>query len=333
MIFYEETFLIDEIIKPFDFLYHLEYYVIYPWIRNENELIRILEDKTGKVYKVSITQQVDNILDKLSLLVKARSEEIITKEDIVWIKQKISWCLGCMEDVNEFSIMVNEDPVLTVAMQNKFGRRDKSTPTLFEGMMNVVFSQNAQFSRIYSMAYNFCSLFGKKIELPEGTFYSFPTPNRISELSIEEIKKSKVGYRAKVIKEIATFFTNYHDALEQIDYWNDDEIKKYLMNIKGVGPYTVNLVMHVALRRLNKVHIDSFVKEIINTFYMNIENMSDEEIARFCEKRWGKNAGWVISILTTDTDIWAKKLGVKLNIRSGANIKNNKLNNEIKSIS
>ncbi|MDI9216418.1 DNA-3-methyladenine glycosylase family protein [Clostridium tertium] len=323
MNFFEEIFVISDIILPYDFKYHIEYYVIYPWITNRSELIRILEDDDGKVYKVAISQSLDNCDNRLNIIVNVRSNEVITGQAIDWIRETISRCLGLNENVTDFISIVNRDPILTAAIQNRYGRRDKSTPTLFEGMMNVIFSQNARFSRIYSMANNFCTMYGKKIELPEGTYYSFPTPYKISQLSIDEIKESKVGYRAKVIKEIANFFCENRNELKNVKYWDECKIEKFFSNINGVGPYTINLFLHVALRKLDKVHIDSYVREILNTFYLKDRHYDDEEMVDFCNKRWGKYSGSIISILTTDTEIWAESIGVKMNIKSGAAMKNN----------
>jgi len=321
---FERTTKIDRINSPFDFDYHLNYYVIYPWIRKENQLIRIIEDETGKLFKVAISQK--GSMHHPVLILKVSSKEKISDEDLEWVRNKISWCLGCEENVDEFICLIKQDPVLVAAMQNKWGRRNKSTPTLFEGMMNVICAQNIQFSRLYSMSYNLASMFGKKFELPDGIYYAFPTPEEICGLSLDEIKKSKVGYRAKIIKECACYLAEHKSEISDIYSWNDEAIKQFLTGIKGVGPYTANLVLSVAFRYPNKVHIDSFVKEILNTFYIKTENMDDKEIIDFCNKRWGKHAGWVISVLTTDTDEWASALGVNMSVKSGANIKHSKVN-------
>ncbi len=320
---YLEQAMIENVKEPFDFDYHLNYYVIYPWIRKDNSLIRILTDQNGQLFKVTISQIEGQKKIQLSLLIE--SEHVIRQESVLWIKDKIAWCLGCYENMDGFKKIVEDDYVLMAAMQNKWGRRNKSTPTLFEGMLNVICAQNVQFSRVYSMSYNLSYLFGKELVIDGEKFYAFPNPGEISGLSIEQIKEAKVGYRAKVIKAVADFLVEMTYDEEQIYHWEDEKIKEFVTQIKGVGPYTANLVLAVAFRRSQNIHLDSYVKEILNTFYIKVEEMTDEEIIRFCTDQWGRYAAWVISLLTTDTEEWAEILGVKMFVRSGAHIKHNKV--------
>ena len=175
------------------------------------------------------------------------------------------------------------------------------------------------------MSYNLACMFGKKLELEDGTYYSFPCPEDISFLDLDEIKKSKVGYRAKLIKETACYLVDNKDISNDIYYWDDEKIIDFISKIKGVGPYTANLILSVALRRPNKIHLDSFVKEILRTFYY-MSDYTEKEMYDFCNKQWGSFAGLVISILTTDTEEWARQIGIEMSIRSGANIKHNKVN-------
>ncbi|OZV13005.1 hypothetical protein CIW83_05515 [Tissierella sp. P1] len=316
---YVEYAEIIDVILPFDFNYLLKYYVIYPWINENNNLVRILEDNNGVVYKVTIYKS-DKIENKL--LLKIQSNSIIMEEDVHWIKKKISWCLGCQEDNNELKDIIKKDPILIAANQEKWGRRDKSSPTLFEGILNVICAQNIQFSRIYVMSYNLSRMFGKEILLPEGKYYSFPKENNIKDLPVEDIKKTKVGYRCKTIKESAIFLDENKITLERLNDYTNSEICEILEQIKGIGKYTSNLILNVVFRRFDIIHIDSFVRTILKTFYIETKDMNDEEIFSFCTDMWGKHSGKIISILTTDTDEWAKELGVEIKLKSGAHIKN-----------
>lgn len=319
---FKEEFYINEIVKDYDFDYQIQYYVIYPWINEDGKLLRcMLNEATGKSFLVKL--EYNNFT--CSMFVEVYSNDDIAGEDIQWIRKKIIFSLGLKDDISNFVEIAKDDIVLSAAMSEWTYRRNKSSLTLFEAMLNVICAQNIQFSRLYTMSFNLCKLFGKKISIGDKYYYCFPTAEDISLQTLELIKESKVGYRAKTIKNVAEYFSNKKSLFLQIEQIEYDKIYQLLTDIKGVGPYSANLAMSIFFRLPDRPHLDSYVKNILSTFYNLSSESTDEEYLDFCYTKWGKYAGWAISALTTDTEKWAIKLGVKIDVVSGAHISNNPL--------
>ena len=316
---YMDNFEINNIVKDFDFEYQKNYYVIYPWINEDGKLVRtLLNEKNGKGFVVKIRYMQQNNV----LLVDTFSNEMILQEDIVWIKEKLIFSLGCKEDISSFVEMASNDEVLKVAMVDWKYQRNKSALTIFEALLNVICAQNIQFSRLYTMSYNLSRTFGKKIIIGNDIYYCFPTPEVVNQYTIEDIKTCKVGYRAKTIKEVAAFISTRKKQFDDIDKLSEEDMYNLLIMIKGIGPYTANLTMSIFLRLPNRPHIDSYVKSVLSTFYMIDPNKTDEEYINFCYRKWGRYAGWAISALTTDTEKWSARLQKNVNVTSGAHISN-----------
>ena len=89
------------------------------------------------------------------------------------------------------------------------------------------------------------------------------------------------------------------------------------MEFPGVGPYTADLVIAIGFR-LPTFHLDLYSREAIYSFYFNGKKVSDEKILEFVNKRWGKWRHHAMLLLTTNTDAWAKKLGIEFRLKSGA---------------
>jgi len=96
------------------------------------------------------------------------------------------------------------------------------------------------------------------------------------------------------------------------------EARAELMKLPGVGPYTADLGLIIGARRQEAMFIDVFLRAVLRAFYFDGEPVSDATLARFAEERWGPYQGYAWLYLTTNTEVWARSLGVAFQPRSGA---------------
>jgi 3-methyladenine DNA glycosylase/8-oxoguanine DNA glycosylase len=300
---------------PYSFDYVLNHYNIYPWFKEEKKLCRILRLKDDSIIKVEITSE-GSIFDT-TLFFSIITLRVLSKNSIQEIIEKLSWCLLLNEEYEEYYKMCKDDPVLMAAEREKRYGRGKLYPDIFEGIIGVILSQNVSFKRIYQMMKNLCLLFGNYILIGNNKYYAFPKPENLANKSIEDIKKAKVGYRAKYIKQIAKKIVDDNIDLESFRLLNNEELRKKLMEFPGIGIYSANLIMRVAFNR-NVYHIDSYVKKIIESAYFNGRKLSVSEVEQFIQNKWGELAHYAIDALTTNTEVWSRKIGLEINVKSGA---------------
>jgi N-glycosylase/DNA lyase len=163
-----------------------------------------------------------------------------------------------------------------------------------------------------------CEKFGEKQNFDGKTYYTFPTPQRLAIASLEEIRSCKVGYRDKYIKGVAEKIVRENINLDDLRKLTDIKIiREKLIEFPGVGPYTADLTIAIGFR-LPTFHMDLFTREALWQFYFKGKKVSDETLIKFAEKRWGKWKHHAMLLLTTNTDEWAKKAGLKFRLKSGA---------------
>jgi len=300
---------------PYNFDYVLNYYNIYPWFKEEKKLCRILRLKDDSIIKAEITSE-GSIFDT-TLFYSIIAHRELPKNSIQESIEKLSWCLLLNEEYDEYYKICKNDPVLMAAEREKRYGRGKLYPDIFEGIVGVILSQNVSFKRIYQMMKNLCLLFGNYIWIGNNKYYAFPKPENLADKSIDDLKKAKVGYRAKYIKYIAKKIVDDDINLESFRLLNDEELRKRLMEFPGIGKYSANLIMRVAFNR-NVYHIDSYVKKIIESAYFNGHTLSISEIEQFVQNKWGDFAHYAIDALTTNTEVWSRKVGLEINVKSGA---------------
>ncbi|GAB4478180.1 MAG: DNA-3-methyladenine glycosylase [Thermoflexibacter sp.] len=84
-----------------------------------------------------------------------------------------------------------------------------------------------------------------------------PAPQQI--LDLEEQTLQKVGLskqKVKYVKNLAEFAIQHHAELAQIEQYQDEEIIELLTQIKGVGRWTVEMILIFSLQRPDVFPID-----------------------------------------------------------------------------
>ncbi len=84
-----------------------------------------------------------------------------------------------------------------------------------------------------------------------------PTADRLMQLSIEDLRtvglsRQKAGY----VHNVAEFFVEENLMTETYEDWTDEEIIKKLVQIKGVGKWTVEMVLMFTLQRPDILPVD-----------------------------------------------------------------------------
>lgn len=314
---YKINYSSQDITPPLNWQYYLTHYVFEPWRREANSLVRLFNFPSGKLALVKVNFAGTTQNSQATLVIQSRSS--LSVADQTWIKDLIAWCFDFKTDVSEFyDVICQQDSVLKAASEELYGAKLRTDPDVFESIIGVVVAQNVQFQRIYTMLSLLCQNFGQKEKFNNQTYFTFPPPEKLAKTPLEEIRACKVGYRDKYIKGIAAYVINHKIDLNQLRQIKDtDKVRAELIKLPGVGPYTADLSLAIGFRRPT-FHLDLFSREAMYTFYFNGQKVSDSKIIDFVDKRWGKWKHHAMLLLTTNTDDWAKTLGITFRLKSGA---------------
>jgi N-glycosylase/DNA lyase len=305
----------DDIPPPYDLTPALTEYVIYPWIQEGDSLARILRPASGVVVKAEIRSI--GTLRRPRLRVTARAAAPLAQRDVDEVRATLRRCLMLDADPRPFYALARRDPVLRAAVGQPRGGRGKLYPTVFEALIGVICAQNTLFKRVYDMMERLAAAFGAPLDLDGRRYHAFPTPADLAAASDDALRACKVGYRAKYIGAIARRLVERDLDLETLRALPTERAREALLELPGVGPYAADLVLSVGLGR-STLHLDSFVRAIVSTFYFGGQPVSDEEIVDFARTRWSGFESAAIGALTTNTHVWARDLGVDFRLKSGA---------------
>ncbi len=124
----------------------------------------------------------------------------------------------------------------------------------WETLCSFIISQNNNIPRIKGIIDRLCHSFGEK---QEGGFYTFPSAEKISKLSLDDLSVIRSGFRAKYILDAAKKIAWGEINLESLKIFDTETARNELMKIYGVGEKVADCVLLFGLS-----HINAFPKDV-----------------------------------------------------------------------
>ncbi|MBE6737481.1 MAG: DNA-3-methyladenine glycosylase 2 family protein [Ruminococcaceae bacterium] len=138
----------------------------------------------------------------------------------------------------------------------------------FEALISFIISQNNNIKRIEGIVQRLCESFGEK--LPSGD-YSFPTAEKLANLTEEDLMPLRAGFRNRYILDAAKKVHSGEVSLESLSKLSFEDAKKKLMTIVGVGSKVADCVLLYGLHRTEAFPMDVWMKRAMSTLFPNTE--------------------------------------------------------------
>lgn len=133
----------------------------------------------------------------------------------------------------------------------------------WEAVCSFIISANNNIPRIKGIIERFCESFGDDT----GDGYSFPKPENIASLTVEELAPIRSGFRAKYIIDAAQKIASGEVDIEKIKKLPFEEAKSELLKIKGVGEKVAQCALLYGFGRIEAFPVDVWVKRIVAELY------------------------------------------------------------------
>ena len=162
-------------------------------------------------------------------------------------KKYFYWYFDFDKDYNEIEHFLSEhDEVLSEAVSKYSGMRILNQEP-FECIISFIISQNNNIKRIKMLIDRLCQHYGRKIDFMGNTFYSFPEPEELINITEDELIKLGFGYRAKYILSAVDNILN----------------KK----IKGIGDKVADCILLYSFNKYNAFPLDVWTKRVLKEVY------------------------------------------------------------------
>lgn len=134
----------------------------------------------------------------------------------------------------------------------------------WETLVSFIISSNNNIKRIKGIIERLCVLAGRCID---GKHYAFPTPQKLAELTENDLLPLKSGYRLKFIMDCAKKISEGSVNLDEVAALPTDKAQRILRQINGVGPKVADCVLLFGFARVESFPIDVWMKRVMDTLY------------------------------------------------------------------
>ena len=167
---------------------------------------------------------------------------------------------------------------------------------LWETIISFIISSNNNIPRIKGIINRMSKKYGNKIEFRGEEFYTFPTIDELSIVTIEELRNIGLGFRDKYIYETTRMIKENEINLEELSKEKDTKkVKERLIKLKGIGPKVADcILLFSSLKRLDVFPIDVWVRRVMNELYIynpDEEKVNKKEIEKLAWNKFGELEG------------------------------------------
>jgi len=176
----------------------------------------------------------------------------------------------------------------------------------WEMLISFIISANNRIPMIQRAINNLSQKYGKFIGEYRGKkYYAFPTPEELSQASVEDIRACQTGFRDKYIKSVVDYVKENNENVLFYRSLNTDECIKELMKFNGVGPKVADCIALFGMQKYDTFPVDVWVKRVMEEFYVE-DNLSLPKIRQFALEKFGDSAGFAQQYLF----YYARELGI-----------------------
>lgn len=152
-----------------------------------------------------------------------------------------------------------------------------------EMIFSFIISQNNNIKRIQKIIEKLC-IIGEK----ESDYHAFPTTKQLANKPLSFYQTLGAGYRDKFLKETADFLLN--QDINKIKSMETDELLKFLISLKGVGPKVASCILLFGFTRKNKFPVDTWIEQVYYNHFSK-QKRTRPQIQAYFEKEFGENSG------------------------------------------
>ena len=173
------------------------------------------------------------------LQIDVYADQTLSDETVSSLVDEIKYRYNLELDLTGFYRRFGKDKVLGPIVQRWQGMRPGHPSSLYEYLIIGIVLQNATVRRSIQMFQALLENYGTRVEFDGKELWCFWEPGALHNVTEEELRALKVGYRAKSIKKIDECF--YDGAVNEFELRTKDREtqRKELLKLYGVGPATV----------------------------------------------------------------------------------------------
>jgi len=198
----------------------------------------------NKVYGIKIENKGRIMKPKIKITIFSNFK--LSKEELKKAIDEIIFRFEFDKDISGFYKKFSKDKILCHFIKKWKGMHGGCAQELYGLLMIGIFLQNSVVKRTVQMTNIMLKKHGLKVRFDNKEVYAFWSPKDLINVSEEELRNLKVGYRAKLFLKLSNAFI--HEKIDEFELrkLSPEKVKKELIKLYGVGPETARILIQEA---------------------------------------------------------------------------------------
>jgi N-glycosylase/DNA lyase len=194
--------------------------------------------------------------------------------------------------IDEIHRTFPDDSTLGAAVRYASGIRILRQP-IWECLATFLTSALKQVAHIRSISLLIRERYGRRLEVAGTSVFSYPGPEILAGLTLEDLRACRLGFRAANLLAAARMVAGDETDLNSLAKLPSDEIRAALCRFPGVGDKIANCVLLFAFGRLEVMPIDVWIARVLKEKYFPKKSkLRPADLAKFCQQYFGPYAGY-----------------------------------------
>lgn len=173
-------------------------------------------------------------------------------------------------DLSEFNRRFEGDPQLGPIIDRWRGMKPLNHSSLYEYLIIAIVLQNATVRRSVNMMHALFENYGTLVSYDGKELYCFWEPEVIDRITEEELRRLKVGYRAKSIKRVTDAFVRREIDEVELRRKSKEQQREALLALYGIGPASVWYILSDVFHHLDELnHISPWEQKIYSKLFFD----------------------------------------------------------------
>ena len=251
-------------------------------------------------------------INKPKIRVIIFSKTKLSKKEAKEIIDEVSYRFEFNRDISEFFRKFKNDKVLSPFLKKWYGMHKSCPQNLYGLLMIAIFLQNTIIKRSVQMTEDMLEKYGVKVKFDGKEVYEFWNPEEMARVSEKDLRKLKVGYRAKIFIKLSQSFIKEKINEFELRQLSAEEAKKKLIKLYGVGPETARILLVEALHHYETFdHVAPWQQKIYSRLLFKKKLVPVDKIINYVKKKWGQWADLAAHYIWEDI-FWQRKQGEKI---------------------